>query len=247
MVSTDKDWTRWGREDPYFGVLADQRFSGGSIEAHREEFFASGRGFVTEVLRRYERHFGTLPRGRALDHGCGVGRLTLSLAREFATVDGLDVAPDMLAEARRNAGQAGADNVGFALADDQLSNASDGYDFVNSHLVLQHIPVGRGLRILGRLLDKVERGGGFHFNVSFRTETTRWRLLYWASANVPGVKVWQNVCAGRRWNLPAMQMNDYPIRHIIAHLASLGITEFLVTTEKHPRFVTCNFLGKRPD
>jgi SAM-dependent methyltransferase len=246
MVSTDRDWRKWGRDDPYFGVLADDRFAASNVDAHRDAFFASGQGFVTEVLRRYEQHFGSLRRARALDHGCGVGRLTLPLARQFASVVALDVAPDMIAEAERNARRAGVNNVRFALADDRLLNARDKYDFVNSHLVLQHIPVRRGLPILERLLDCVNRGGGFHFNVSFRTETPMWRLLYWASANIPGVKTWQNVCAGRRWNLPAMQMNDYPLQRIIAQLASRGVTEYLVTTEKHPRFVTCSFLGKLP-
>ena len=100
--------------------------------------------------------------------------------------------------------------------------------------------------MLYRLIGKVRPGGGFHIHLSYRTEAFRWRALYWASANVPGVKVWQNLCAGRRWNAPAMQMNDYPLPDILAELAGRGICDLLVMTERHERFVTCSLIGKVP-
>jgi hypothetical protein len=73
-----------------------------------------------------------------------------------------------------------------------------------------------------------------------------WRALYWVSANVPGVKLWQNVCAGRRWNAPAMQMNDYPLASILAGLSERGIQNLIVSTEHHQRFVTCSLIGTTP-
>ena len=156
-----------------------------------------GEKFVAHLLRRFERHFGPLERGRALDHGCGVGRLTLPLAKAFEEVVALDVSEAMLAEARANAKSEGIGNVAFAEADDRLSGAAGQYDFINSHLVLQHVPVRRGLKMLERLLDKVKPGGGFHIHLSWRTDRGGPRWLYWASANVPGVKIAQNVLAGR--------------------------------------------------
>ena len=113
-------------------------------------------------------------------------------------------------------------------------------------MVLQHIPVRRGLPLLHRLVGKVRPGGGFHLHLSYRTEPLGWRALYWASANIPGVKLWQNVCAGRRWNAPAMQMNDYPVPQILADLADRGIHDLLVMIEHHGRFVTCSLIGKVP-
>lgn len=246
MLSTDKAWRSWGREDPYFGVLADEKFTAATIDANRDAFFATGRGFIKHLLRRYEAHFGELTGGRALDHGCGVGRLTLPLAKHFSEVIALDVSPEMLSEADANARRFGVTNASFAATDDGLSNAPGAFDFVNSHLVLQHIPVGRGLPLLYRLIGKVRPGGGFHIHLSYRTEPFVWRALYWASANVPGVKVWQNICAGRRWNAPAMQMNDYPLPRILAELAARGIHDLLVMTEPHGRFVTCSLIGKVP-
>ena len=246
MLSTDKAWRKWGEQDPYFGVLADQRFTTATIGEHREEFFAMGDKFVAHLLRRFERHFGPLERGRALDHGCGVGRLTLPLARAFHEVVALDVSEAMLAEARANAKREGLSNVDFAEADDLLSGAGGQYDFINSHLVLQHVPVRRGLPMLERLLDKVKPGGGFHIHLSWRTDHGGPRWLYWASANVPGVKIAQNVLAGRKWNAPAMQMNDYPLGRVLLELARRGATDLLVHAEPGPRFATCSLIGRIP-
>jgi SAM-dependent methyltransferase len=165
----------------------------------------------------------------------------------FSEVIGLDVSPSMLSEARSNAGQAGLSNAWFAVADDALSNAPGQFDFVTSYMVLQHIRVRRGLRILSRLVEKVRPGGGFHFHFSMRTDRLRSRALWWASHNIPGVKIWQNICAGRRWNAPAMQMNDYPLNRIVVLLATQGISEFLVTTEGHAEFLTVSVIGRKPE
>ncbi len=246
MLSTDKAWQRWGRQDPYFGVLAHDRFARGAIDRHRDEFFATGQLFVTDILHRTEAHFGALERGRALDHGCGVGRLALPLARHFAHVDALDISPDMLAEATANADRAGIANIDFLRADDRLSAATGPYDFVNSHLVLQHVPVRRGLSMLFAMVDKVAPGGGFHLHVCCRTDRGPLRWLYWASANIPGVKIWQNICARRGWNAPAMQMNHYPLARILAELKRRGIADVLIETERHDRFITCSLIGRTP-
>ena len=246
MLSTDKAWEKFGREEPYFGVLADERFTAGKIRDNRDDFFASGRWTVSRMTKRFEMHFGGLARERALDHGCGVGRLSLPLAELFDDVVALDISPSMLAEARANASRSGAANVRFAFADDALSEATGEFDFVNSYMTLQHIRVRRGLRILSRLLSKVRPGGGFHVHVSIRTDPLRSRALWWASHHIPGVKIWQNVCAGRRWNAPAMQMNNYPLNRIAVLLASHGIGEFLVSTEEHASFLTCSVMGRKP-
>lgn len=58
--------------------------------------------------------------GRLLDVGCGPGILTIVLADRFAAAIGLDPDPEMLAEGRRRAAQAGIDTIQWvqALAED---------------------------------------------------------------------------------------------------------------------------------
>ena len=246
MLSTDKAWEKFGRDEPYFGVLAHEKYTREKLHENRDEFFASGDGAVAQIMDRCEKHFGSLRRGRVLDHGCGVGRLTFAFARQFAAVVGLDVSPSMLAEAKANAKQFRLSNVTFELSDDRLSNVAGTFDLVNSHMVLQHVPVRRGLRIVSRLLDKVADGGGFHFHFSIRNDSLRSRALWWTSHHIPGVKIIQNICAGRPWNAPAMQMNNYPFNRILALLASRNIFEILVSAENHAEFLTLSVIGTIP-
>ncbi len=247
MLSTDKAWKKWGRDDPYFGVLAEERFATHRIDESRALFFASGESWIKGLLKQFEHHFGTLERGRALDHGCGVGRLTLPLAAAFSEVVALDVSPDMLAEAAKNSAAAGVSSIALCVADDSLTKADGRFDFVNSHLVLQHITVRRGLRIVEALLDRVAPGGGFHIQFSLRTDRGGPRWLYWASANIPGVKLAQNILAGRAVTAPAMQMNHYPLGKIVARLAARGITGLHITSAPQPRFTSVSLLGRVPD
>lgn len=57
--------------------------------------------------------------GRLLDLGCGTGQLTLPLAPHLAEAVGLDPEPEMLAEAAREAEQAGIHNVRWLLGNDR--------------------------------------------------------------------------------------------------------------------------------
>ena len=246
MLSTDKAWEKWGREDPYYAVLADEKFSAANIAANREEFFASGANYVSKLLAKWERHFGPLNRGRALDYGCGVGRLTLPLAKAFEEVVALDISQSMLVEGQANAERAQITNIRFAIADDGLSAAPGPFDFVTCTIVLQHIRVRRGLRILFGLVDRLGDGGGFHIHFSTRHDPWRSRLLWWASQHLPGVKGVQNVMRGWRWSQPSMQMNNYRLNRILLGLSQRGIVELLVTSEMHDKFLTCSIIGRKP-
>ena len=160
-MSTDHDWVRWGEQDPYFAVITQPRFRAGVLtEEARREFFDSGHGHVEHVLARCRRVAGEgyVP-ARALDFGCGVGRVALPLAQRAATVVGIDVSPAMLAEARRNAEACGLANVEWILSDDALSKVQGGFDLVHSCITLQHIDVPRGRALFARLLELLAPGG----------------------------------------------------------------------------------------
>jgi SAM-dependent methyltransferase len=72
----------------------------------------------------------TLPVGRALDLGCGLGRAALYLARLGWQVDGVDFIPQAVAEATARASHAGLDKVHFHLGPvTQLDFLTGPYDF----------------------------------------------------------------------------------------------------------------------
>lgn len=99
------------------------------------EFFATGEREIAHVLGRLDELGIERPTGRALDFGCGVGRLTLALADRFDHVDGVDISPEMIALAEGHPG------CEFHVNDepDLALFADDTFDFVYSFIALQHM------------------------------------------------------------------------------------------------------------
>lgn len=243
MADSDRNWRTWGEQDPYYAVLTDPRFRAGSIEANREDFFRSGGDFVSHWLAHMEQVFGPLARGRALDFGCGVGRLTIPLADHFEAVVGLDIAPAMLEEARRNSG---ARNIAYLPSDDQLSHVEGTFDFVNSCIVLQHIPVPRGLSLLERLLDRVRLGGGCLIQVSIGRNYSGWRnLRYRLRHHFPGGQAIMNLLDGKAIGAPVMQMNEYPLDELLHLFSRKDFGELLLQHEDHGGIDTVTIVARR--
>ena len=246
MADSDQDWRDWGETEPYFGVLSDERFQMASIAENRDAFFTLGQATVEERLATAEQHFGPFARGRALDFGCGVGRLSIPLAAKFGTVQGLDIAPAMLAEARANADALAVGNLDLALSDDALSRAQGPCNFVMSALVLQHIPVRRGLGILARLLELTASGGVLSLQICVgRPGSRAARLRYWAQCHVPGVHMLFNLARGRRWREPLMQMNPYPLNDVLALVKAADFGPCLIDHHFDGRFATVHILTRR--
>ncbi len=246
MSRTDRDWNVWAEKDPYFGVVTDGKFRAAKIEDNRAEFMKSGDDYVANLIRVLNSHFGPLPQGRALDFGCGVGRLTLPMANRFDEVVGLDIAPAMLAEARTNAANLNIDNVEFHVSDDTLSNAQGKFDLVHTYIVLQHIPVAKGMGIIRHLLDRVAPGGvaSLHFSI-LRTEGFAHRVAYWMRRHVPGVQPLTNFLRGRPAWEPLMQMNAYSVNAVLALFEEYGFTISISSLERHGRFLTMQLLSRR--
>src|SRR3972149_6163501 len=113
----EASWERYGRENPYYGVLTSEHYRSKALDAQSlEAFFASGESYVREMLARLEADFpGALRPARALAFGCGAGSIVIPLAQRFEEVVGIDISPSMLAEAVKNCAERGIPNVRFAL------------------------------------------------------------------------------------------------------------------------------------
>ncbi len=82
------------------------------------------------------------PGARLLDIGCGPGTITIGLAARAheGQVVGIDLAGDVLADARAEAERHGQRNVSFEVGDIyQLAFADHTFDVVHAHQVLQHL------------------------------------------------------------------------------------------------------------
>ncbi len=81
-TDTDKEWEKFGKDDPYFGVLTDNKYQKSNLtDEKKNEFFKSGFDYINNVLANIRQHIDqTFTIKKALDFGCGVGRLVIPLA-----------------------------------------------------------------------------------------------------------------------------------------------------------------------
>jgi 2-polyprenyl-3-methyl-5-hydroxy-6-metoxy-1,4-benzoquinol methylase len=219
VAKTDKAWEYYGKEDPYYGVLTQERYTSKKLsEEGKEEFFATGERYVDSVLKTVRDHLDSSFRPvRALDFGCGVGRLALPLARASDSVVGVDVSESMLAVAEANAKAQGLANVTFVKGDDSLSRVSGRFNFIHSFIVFQHIPPNRGAVIFKKLIDLLQDDGIGVLHVTYSYAGTVGlgrRVLKAAKQSLPFFAGTLNVLRGRPFREPIMQMNEYDLNQL---------------------------------
>ena len=178
-------WDALGAEDPLWAVLSDPAARGNRWNP--DEFFATGRVEIDRLYEHLAGHGVEVRPGRALDFGCGVGRLTQALAARFDRVDGVDIAPSMVAAARRF--NRHGDRCTYHVNEKaDLSLFDDGvFDFIYSRITLQHIPPEFTKRYLVEFARVLGPGGVAVLHVPtgmtplrgtvFRVAMTKRRLL----------------------------------------------------------------------
>ncbi len=162
---------------------------------------------------------------RALDYGCGVGRVALPLAGRCEHVYGLDISPAVLREADRNAKRLNLTNVEW-LAADRLSDLSGSYDLVISLYVFQHIPSREGERIFATLVAGLRPGGIGAIHVTIRPRQPLSGLLHWTKES--GARVDKPLALARRmnWSYPYMLMHSYSLNRLGRLLVDNGVSEW---------------------
>lgn len=147
------DWNRRAREDAnYYVAFATM---------NDEEFLATG----ARAVGGFEAEFHRLPPAavgdrRALEIGCGPGRLMIPMSRHFGEIHGVDISDEMVALAKQKL--AGTPNAhAHVNSGCDLSLFDDGYfDFVYSWIVLQHIPSKEVVLSYLREAQRVLKPGG---------------------------------------------------------------------------------------
>ena len=220
----DKDWEKFGREQPYFGVVNSDAFRSENLDdASRTEFFATGEEYIRwiwdEIATRLDPAFKP---GEGLDFGCGVGCLAIPLASRCKTITGIDVSPSMLEEARRNCISMGVEYAEFH-AGVHLLPPGRKFDFINSFIVFQHIVPGKGWAIFRDLLGRLNPGGIGAIHFTYHSELTRRAAMVGAirkRSNLANMLF--NVLKGLPPGSPWMQMNDYDLSTAAMELRKAG-------------------------
>jgi SAM-dependent methyltransferase len=131
-VKTVHRWERFARENAEWYILTEERFRDGADTA---AFYASGEESARDL---YQRVAALLPgQQRAVEIGCGVGRLTFPHAGIFDHIHAVDVSPTMLQRLRDRDG--GSGKVRTFLPEEGWDEAAAA-DYCYSIMVFQHIP-----------------------------------------------------------------------------------------------------------
>ncbi|MDO6416762.1 class I SAM-dependent methyltransferase [Sphingomonas sp. BIUV-7] len=235
---TDADWRKLGRDEPYFGVLADPRFLRANLTAEAlDDFYASGVTDIAYYLALMRARFGPFAPASALDFGCGVGRLTAALADVTGDALGVDIAEGMLVEARQRA------RPGLDFANVLPERA---FDWIVSIIVFQHIDPARGHDLLRALLARLGPGGGVTLQITiFRDARFR---------DAPGGRLALGDGIERldpRKGLAAlaegeMVMFDYDLSIVYALLIEGGVGEIAMLPTDHGGFRGALILARKP-
>jgi SAM-dependent methyltransferase len=137
LEQLQEHWNAFAKIDPLWAILtAPDKKNGrwGPLE-----FFQTGKDEIDTLMKSVATMNWSGHRQRALDFGCGVGRLTQALCGYFEECCGVDISVEML----RRAGEFNrfGSRCSYCVnTTNDLRSFSDGsFDFVYSNIVLQHM------------------------------------------------------------------------------------------------------------
>ncbi|NOX63250.1 MAG: class I SAM-dependent methyltransferase [Chloroflexi bacterium] len=175
LKELQENWNKFGLTDPFWSVLAwpDKAENRWQID----EFFETGRREIDDVLAYVNAQGLSVGRERALDFGCGVGRLSQALARHFQRVDGVDISPAMLTLAQTY--NQFPDRVHYHQNEvDDLSLFPDAvFDFIYSNITLQHMQPRYARAYMAEFLRVLGPNGALVFQIPAQAKRWRHRLI----------------------------------------------------------------------
>lgn len=171
LHDSQKYWDRHAASDPLWTVLAFPDKSGGRWTLH--EFMKTGEREIALLFHRVQELQLKLPSRRALDFGCGVGRLTQALARRQERVIGADLSPVMIDIARRL--NRYPDRVEYiCTANHGLETLQSGsFECIYSNIVLQHVAPDVSVQYLNEFFRLLEPDGLLVFQLPSHRDSPR--------------------------------------------------------------------------
>ncbi len=130
------DWNERAREDAHYYVAFGRR------EQSEDDFYATAAEVVhgLEWEMRHLAPFGNPRARRALEIGCGPGRLLKPMSRHFGEIHGVDVSDEMIRIARERLRDIPHAHPHSSDGSSLAQFADSSFDFVYSYAVFQHIP-----------------------------------------------------------------------------------------------------------
>jgi len=178
------DWNARAREDAHYYVA----FGG------RDQDEAAFEATAADVLRLLEAQLKRLPAKanrhawRALEIGCGPGRLVKPMSRHFGEIHGVDVSDEMIRMARERLDDIPHAHFHATNGASLAMFADESFEFVYSYAVFQHIPSRDVVLEYMREVRRVLKPGGIfqgQFNgLAHASETNTWSGVVFSAADI---------------------------------------------------------------
>jgi SAM-dependent methyltransferase len=159
-------WEHLGTEKAHWSVLSADSFLPEKLHESIESFWASGQAEVAQAIYILSQFgCGQFEQKVCAEFGCGVGRLTVSLAKIFKVVHAYDISRTHLAHAVARAREVGANNIEFHECASDYKFAIEPCDFFYSVIALQHSPPPVIATLIRSALKALKPGGIAMFQV----------------------------------------------------------------------------------
>lgn len=230
-VASNLEWKLWGRRDPLWAVAAwADRDRDGSTPWNDEEFYALGASDWEDFRRHWERY--GLDRTAVVEIGCGAGRITRQLAKDFSSVLAIDVSDAMIEYARA---RVDGPHVRYELVDAvQIPASDESLTAAFSTHVFQHLESRSDAEAYFREIARVLAPGGTAM-IHLPIFVWPWGAGEWVRRVFAWTKRLENWRARReRRGLEAgetvrlMRMHSFEMSFLYAYLPTLGLEEIEV-------------------
>lgn len=207
------EWEALAQIDPMWAILTTPSKAG--LGWQREEFFESGRVEVGNLVNTLDAFAADRALDRALDFGCGLGRVTQALAAHYARADGVDVSASMIKLAETFNREPDRCTYHVNERDDLSLFADAAFDLVYTNMVLQHMKPRLARSYLREFARCTKPRGLIVFQVPSRRRLNYGSLHRYAQHAIYSVLPTRVVRGYRRWKnrngeLPAAFVDRLP-------------------------------------
>jgi SAM-dependent methyltransferase len=179
------DWNERAREDAHYYVAFGRR------DQDDGEFLSTAADVVRDLEGELKRLPPDVPPAsrRALEIGCGPGRLMRPMSRHFGEIHGIDISDEMIAQAREKLREIPHARAHHAGGSDLALFPNDHFDFVYSYAVFQHIPSADVVFSYLRETLRVLKPGGFaRLQINGLPRTAR-AYTTWEGVRISGAEI----------------------------------------------------------
>lgn len=237
-------WESLATEDALWAICTAPDKRGGKWDP--AEFFASGEREAETVLTHlHSRNISVNKTGRALDFGCGVGRLTQALGRQFAACVGIDISARMV-ELAKQFNRLGEKCVYQHNTQPNLALFEDGsFDFIYSTIVLQHIDPQLTQAYLREFIRVLRAGGVLVFQLPDYARSLREKLALRSR-----VRAALGLNADKQHVYNRMEMNwmaEPQVQKIVGSDSRCSVVDVQITNSCRPEyFDNLRYLSEAP-